>query len=433
VPKTNLLTHGILESHEGNYAKGVEPDPQFRQGYLAYRALAGALDGFSDACVPVAIGGLPANVAGYRFEEGARKTLVFWNSSSGTSNFTCNVGSDPLTQVNIWGEILASNLTGNVSLSVDGSPVYLTKNPMPQPYFIAGRISSTNSGAQVPNVTLTLSGPAAGTATSDTAGNYLLPDLPAGTYTVTPSVTNGGSHSFSPASVAAACSWTGTLGRVSFKMDNANPVLAAVTNRSVKPGSTLTVTLSAADPDNDPVSFTKNDGSVGTLAGAVFTYTPTAAEAGTTNSVTFTASDGLGGTHNRSAAITVERATAHGTRAEWLNYYQLAGDTGDEDGDGLLTWQEFYAGTDPTNAASVLKFVGAGLAGGSNYVQWLGGTNSFPYVTNPYVIQFCTNLPAPAGTWSAAGTNMRAPGTNTWWEPFHTSAPRRFYRIRVTN
>jgi len=433
VPKTNLVAYGMLQTHSGNWANGAEPDPQFRQGYLAYRALAGALDGLSDSTVPVALSGLPANVAGYRFEENGRKTLVFWNASSGTVGFNYGVGTTPLTKVNIWGELLATNATGTVGIEVDGSPVYLTSNPMLPPYFVAGRVSSTNAGAHVPSAILTLTGAATGTTASDSEGNYLFPNLPAGVYTVTPSVTNGGTHQFTPASRTISCSWTVTLGRVSFKMDNANPVLAVLTNRSVKLGSTTTFTLSATDADGDPISFSKNAGSVGTLTGAEFAYTPTVAEGGTTNRIAFTASDGLGGSQSRSITISVDRVTINGTRSEWLSLYNLGTDANDDDGDGMLTWQEYLAGTDPTNAASVLTLVGAGIEGGSNYIQWLGGTSSFPYVSSPYLIQARTNLVPGQGNWLSAGSKLREAGTNTWWEPLPPAGLPRYYRIGVTN
>lgn len=57
--------------------------------------------------------------------------------------------------------------------------------------------TTTLSGAALPGVTLTLTGSASQTATSDASGNYVLGGLSAGTYTVTPTLTG---YSFTPAS-----------------------------------------------------------------------------------------------------------------------------------------------------------------------------------------------------------------------------------------
>ena len=63
------------------------------------------------------------------------------------------------------------------------------------------------------------------------------------------------------------------------------PSLAAIGNKSVRVGNTLTLTLSATDPNNLPLSYSKIG--VGTLTGRVFTYRPSASLANTNQSVTF--------------------------------------------------------------------------------------------------------------------------------------------------
>ncbi len=66
--------------------------------------------------------------------------------------------------------------------------------------------------------------------------------------------------------------------------------------------------------------------------------------------------------------ITASDFTANGTPIYWMEDYGLtdADDEVDSDGDGLLTWEEYVAGTDPTNAASVLT-----IYSGSNTVNGL--------------------------------------------------------------
>jgi PKD repeat protein len=72
---------------------------------------------------------------------------------------------------------------------------------------------------------------------------------------------------------------------------NRPPVLNPIGNRSVNKGDTLTITLTSSDPDGDTVTYSKNAGSVGTLNGNIFTYTPGRDKSGK-KTVTFTATDG---------------------------------------------------------------------------------------------------------------------------------------------
>jgi len=123
-------------------------------------------------------------------------------------------------------------------------------------------------------------------------------------------------------------------------------------------------------------------------------------------------------------------ATVNGTPYAWLdsfgitNDYELA-DLGDPDGDGALTWQEYQAGTDPTNAMSVFRLMSAtiGVSGDLELV-WYGTTNSG--VTTAFVVYRCTNL--LSGGWEPVSTNTRsATGTNTWSGSGASGAA--FYRI----
>lgn len=62
----------------------------------------------------------------------------------------------------------------------------------------------------------------------------------------------------------------------------------------------------------------------------------------------------------------------------------------DQDHDGLATWQEWRADTDPTNACSVLKFSAAQVEGGGVRVSWQGGSLATQY------LDWCE------GTWSGS-------------------------------
>lgn len=74
--------------------------------------------------------------------------------------------------------------------------------------------------------------------------------------------------------------------------DNYPPVLETIGNRSVAANERLSFTVSADDPEGDTLTFSASGLPGGaTFSGQTFTWTPTAAQAGT-HTVTFVASDG---------------------------------------------------------------------------------------------------------------------------------------------
>jgi Bacterial Ig domain/Right handed beta helix region len=93
---------------------------------------------------------------------------------------------------------------------------------------------------------------------------------------------------------------------------NQRPVLSAIGDRTVKVGSTLQFTISASDPDDDPLIYSV----VPLPANAafdpgtrVFTFTPVASQVGSF-SLTVAVSDGKGGTASESIRITVTAGLA---------------------------------------------------------------------------------------------------------------------------
>jgi hypothetical protein len=97
----------------------------------------------------------------------------------------------------------------------------------------------------------------------------------------------------------------------------------------------------------------------------------------------------------------------------------------DVDRDGLTAMEEYLAGTDPTNAASVFRFLAVDVAHGSNRLEWLGGTGGS---TRPFCVLGRGSL---TGAWTvlAAAVGRAPDGTNVWW---HASpAGPVFYRVRV--
>ena len=127
--------------------------------------------------------------------------------------------------------------------------------------------------------------------------------------------------------------------------------------------------------------------------------------------------------------------TSYGTPYSWLgsyftNNYDVA-ETNDVDNDGLLTWEEYVTGTDPTNQASVFAVLNQGYLNASNYIVWYGTTNSG--VTNAFGMYRGTNL--IINTWNLITKSIaRNPtGTNTWWDTNAPASVPVFYRPMATN
>lgn len=115
-----------------------------------------------------------------------------------------------------------------------------------------------------------------------------------------------------------------------------------------------------------------------------------------------------------SVTATVPSGTLRGTPCQWLEQQGLvtggnyeAADTGDTDGDGFAAWQEYVAGTVPTNGASCFR-ADIAVSNGQPRVGWtpdLGGGRT-------YTVEGRTEL--AAGAWGA------------------TNADSRFFRVKVS-
>ncbi|MDD2598243.1 MAG: hypothetical protein PHO37_03315 [Kiritimatiellae bacterium] len=95
----------------------------------------------------------------------------------------------------------------------------------------------------------------------------------------------------------------------------------------------------------------------------------------------------------------------------------------DSDADGMATWEEYLAGTNPTNALSRFK---ADIIekNGIAYIHWVPDlTNALPART--YAIHGVTNL--AEGFTSGPVTNLPA-GTPV---PLKSLMPNRFLKVRV--
>jgi hypothetical protein len=115
----------------------------------------------------------------------------------------------------------------------------------------------------------------------------------------------------------------------------------------------------------------------------------------------------------------------------WLASYGLpsngSADYLDADSDGMNNWQEYLAGTNPTNAGSVFKITSAQVISPTQFVvRWSSVSNRL------YDVLRATNLPAGTGAFApvAGATNLTAtPAVNTWTDSISRAAAPAFYRV----
>ncbi|MEY2428742.1 MAG: hypothetical protein QOJ40_1627 [Verrucomicrobiota bacterium] len=112
----------------------------------------------------------------------------------------------------------------------------------------------------------------------------------------------------------------------------------------------------------------------------------------------------------------------------WLQQYGLATDGSadfvDSDSDGMNNWQEWIAGTNPTNAVSRLAMQSIAFGGGVT-VTWRSVTNRI------YLVQRSTNLSQP-GSFSGIGSNIVGQaGLTSFTDHSATNAVPYFYRVGI--
>lgn len=116
----------------------------------------------------------------------------------------------------------------------------------------------------------------------------------------------------------------------------------------------------------------------------------------------------------------------------WENRYYggttNANPAGNSDGDPFSNYEEYLAGTNPTNSGSFFEITGFNAQSGMYQVVWMGGTNG---ATSPYGIFQNTNL--FSSNWVPAGYQIRQEGTNVWLTTAPTGSLHYYYRITATN
>ncbi|HEY9174666.1 MAG TPA: SUMF1/EgtB/PvdO family nonheme iron enzyme [Verrucomicrobiae bacterium] len=129
---------------------------------------------------------------------------------------------------------------------------------------------------------------------------------------------------------------------------------------------------------------------------------------------------------NSNAVASVLTELPHGTPITWLNQYGFTtglvlAEITDHDGDGMPTWQEYLAGTNPTNAASVFRMQGAAPEAGGWRITFNTESNRL------YRVDYTDTLTG----WQLLQTNLLGNGQpRTVVDP--VPAVRRFYRAVMT-
>jgi hypothetical protein len=241
-----------------------------------------------------------------------------------------------------------------------------------------------------------------------------------------------------------ATSGTGTLTIVT-GVTNSLPVINAA---SISPGSPTTTNellaavTSASDVDGDPITFAyqwqeSTDNSIFTnlLGQTASNLSAAVTIAGDYYRVTITPNDGQtnGAPFTTASVLVPVDADGNGINDDWeVQYFGHIGvnPNADPDGDGFSNLQEFLAGTDPTNSASVFRITSIVSTGDDVLIDWMTGigrTNALQASAGTVDGSYNTNDFADIFT----VTNTTGPLTNYLDVGAATNIPSRFYRVRL--
>jgi hypothetical protein len=233
----------------------------------------------------------------------------------------------------------------------------------------------------------------------------------------------------------------------SFQTQNVAPT-AATQSVSVPGDAATALNLQAADANGDALIFQTNSFPThgllqhfDSLAGTV-TYVPAHGFSGA-DQFTFSVNDGLATSPVATMNLTIMApadTNADGLPDAWKAMYGISDPSGDADGDGASNLSEYLAGTNPTNASSVLRITSQTAdaqgrvvivwqsVGGTRYrVQYCDGTNglngTFLDVVRPVASEM-----DPAAVGAASMQSFTDDGSLTGGI---SKYGRRFYRIKV--
>jgi hypothetical protein len=180
---------------------------------------------------------------------------------------------------------------------------------------------------QLLSITLLGTDPEGEKLTYSVSGNPSGSVLQGSVFSWTPSSGQAGSHTlnFTVADPHGASHSRSAI--ITVSPPNHQPLLAEVIDRSIGEGQPVSFILSATDSDNDDLTYAVSGHPTGSmLEGNTFSWTPSEGQAGR-YTLTFTVSDGKGGTDRKSGTITVQKANRKPVLADIANQSVQEGQT----------------------------------------------------------------------------------------------------------
>jgi hypothetical protein len=136
----------------------------------------------------------------------------------------------------------------------------------------------------------------------------------------------------------------------------------------------------------------------------------------------------MSGARSVTASFAPNVTTNTATPEWWLAQYGLtnfnAAAVEDADHDGLLTWQEYIAGTNPTNPDSSFRITGNSVNAQGAVIRWSSASNRF------YSLSRTTNL-LQSFTAVAGATNLPATPPENVFTNSQNDGVAAFYKINV--
>ncbi len=126
--------------------------------------------------------------------------------------------------------------------------------------------------------------------------------------------------------------------------------------------------------------------------------------------------------------------TSRGTPFAWIEDFYTPGDyelldMADTDGDGMRAWEEYRAGTDPTQSDSAFTGSVETRPSGEQEISW---PSSLMGSLTPYFVYRTTDLMDGMSWQEVAGPLPRdLSGTNRWVDTAPSTSPMVFYRIEI--
>ena len=218
---------------------------------------------------------------------------------------------------------------------------------------------------------------------------------------------------------------------VAFLFDRVPAVaISAPGRRDFLQGESIDFIGSASDTDGVVTSLVWRS-SVDGRIGSGLSFTDAALSPGV-HTVTLAAYDQCGARGATSVAVTVHAdGQTNGLPDDWESAFWPGGGSGgstnDSDRDGLSNWEEWLAGSDPTNPLSTLEITAESLAPGTNgiVIRW-------PCIPDRwYGLCWSTNPAAPASVF-VSNLASGASGILSYTDTVHTAESCGFYRLRVS-